>query len=655
MKKFLLILDLLFIALISLSFPSHTKAALIFSDSFQGGYDKSWFIDTSSASPVISKFGITGENSTSWSVIQHSINGNNVYIIELDIQVNNDSSNHAWGIGIGDNSNNWKIINTWQSSLQLHDSNGNDKIISWNHAVGKHHFSITISPTYNTPLIIKEDDQLLASLLTTSNFEISRFWVSIQGNGDYEMANFSLSTYEEPTPTPTPEPTLTPTPSPTITPTPTSTPTPIPTQPKKIIFLHGMGGSWNTDAILNCKSSGYTGTWSPWVFKNLNIYTSLIDSLTTNGYEVIPYYYDWRKTTIDIAEKLTQFIQSHTTPNETFYLIGHSFGGLVGRAYLGSTKENSHVDKFLTIGSPHLGSVLAYPTWSGGEMWINDTAMRLGFVLMQASCTSKKSRTPRTTIQTFLPSIQNLLPIFDYLTDSTGQTKPVNTMIAKNNWLPDTFTPPYYGIHIGTITGTGYDTLHTIQVAPPSRIDKRLGNWQDGKPTGNQTYADGDGTVLSQSTQLPDVPNISLPLDHAGLVTQSAGIAAILRFLNDSPELQSLRSMQATPQHTISSKGATVLFVAAEGARFTLTDKDGNTTWDSKGQITILDPTEEAYTLDIAPAKKWWWHKTKIMVVQLFEDGTSTWKEYTHPGPSHRHWKLRFNRHHKHNDILKDR
>jgi len=659
-NKFLLVLELIFLAFITLAFPSPAKAVLIFSDSFQGGYSSSWYVPTGSAAPVPSPFGISGENSNNWSVINHSLINNENYHIRFDLKINKDNTTQAWGMGISNDAGAWKLAGNWNQQLQIHDSTGSEKIVQWDHSQGIHHFDVIVSSLGNTPFIVKEDENLLYSLITNANFDIKSVTMSFQGNGDYEMANFSLSTYEEPTPTPTTEPTLTPTPEPTPTPTsiptPTNTPTPTPSQPKKVIFLHGMGGSWNAEALLNCKSSGYTGTWSPWIIQNFDIYSSVIEALKDNNYEVIPYYYDWRKTTAETAIHLTQFIKNHTAPNESFNLIGHSFGGLVGRAYLGSTREDSHIDKFLTIGSPHKGSVLAYPMWSGGEIWINDTAMRLGLILIQASCAAKKSWIPRVTVQTLLPSIQNLLPIFDYLTNSSGQTKPIVTMTAKNNWLPDTFTPPYYGVNIKTITGTGYATLRTIQVSQLTRLDKQFGNWKDGKPTNIRTYADGDGTVLTESSQLPDVLNISLPLDHAGLVTHPSGVSAILDFLNDSPSmLKPLKSVQNPQQYITPSKGAAVLLIAAEGSHFTLTDIDGNSVRDSEGQITILDPSEDTYTLTIIPTKKLWWHKTKIMVIQLFEDGTSTWKEYTYTGGSHRFWKLNFDRLHKHNDILRDK
>lgn len=100
----------------------------------------------------------------------------------------------------------------------------------------------------------------------------------------------------------------------------------------------------------------------------------------------------------------------------------------------------------------------------------------------------------------------------------------------------------------------------------------------------------------------------------------------------------------------------TALLIIVDGVSAVLTDKDGNKIHDSEGQITVIEPHKEAYTLTVTPVKKWRWNtKSKIVVIQLFDDGTSEWKEYFHAGFLRRSWKLRFDNTHKHNDILRDK
>lgn len=343
--------------------------------------------------------------------------------------------------------------------------------------------------------------------------------------------------------------------------------------------------------------------------------------------------------------------------DQTADVVAHSFGGIVGRTYVTSAKSESRIRSILTVGTPHQGSLLAYPAWSAGEMWIDDIAIRLGFTMMRVGCAIKNGMSARETVHTSIPSTQNILPIFDYLKTPSGKTIPIAEMTSKNNLLPDTFLPPYYGIRVGTLSGSGYQTLRMLEVQPAGKNDRRLGNWADGKPTNNKTYADGDGTVLTESSIVADAANETLPLDHAGLVTDQTGINTILGFIDNQTFTQStLRSDKQTPVSIKPAKDTSALLIVADNAHLTLTDKDGNTTSDDEGQITILNPHPQAYALTVIPSKKWWrGAKTKILVIQLFADGSSTWKEYTHMGILHRKWKVRFDPHRKSSDILHDR
>jgi pimeloyl-ACP methyl ester carboxylesterase len=664
MRKVLSCLTVLLVTLFVI--PDKVQASLIFSDTFHNGFSSSWIVPSGVSTLVQSPYGITGIKD-SWGVIRFPVTENNTYKIELDILVNSDLTNSAWGFGISNISGQWKYIGNWgqQNLLQIHDSSGADKLINWNHTPGVHHFELIISPLKNTSITVKEDNQILYSLSSQADFNISAVELSIFGAGDYEMANFVLSTYEEPTPTPTPEPTVTPTPtpSPTLTPTPTPTlvptvtPTPTPATPKKVVILHGAGGSWNKDALLNCKTTGYSGTWLPWKIKNADIYEPLITAMRAEGYEVLPFYYDWRTHAKDSAKQLGVFADATIPKDQTFDVVAHSFGGIVSRTYIASKKTESRVHSLLTVGTPHQGSVLAYPAWSAGEMWIDDMAIRLGYTMMRVGCAIKHSWSSREMVHNTMPATQNILPIFNYLKSPSGADIPLSQMSAKNNLLPDSFVPPYYGVLVGALSGSGYQTLRTLEVRPPTNADKQRGNWKDGKPTTNRTYADGDGTVLTESSIIPEAANNTLPLDHAGLITEQAGIDAILGFLNtqtfSSPALSFRKQSPITVKP---AKNTSALLIVADGAHISLTDKDGNVTADEEGQITVIDPHPQPYTLTVTPLKKWWWQKkAKIIVIQLFDDGTSTWKEYTHAGTWHRKWKLRFDAHRKNDDILRDK
>lgn len=649
MKKFLPILTAFLLAIASLRFVPPAKADLIFSDSFQNepnGYNSTWYVYPGATTPVRSTNGITGSTNTNvWSIIALALNQNYNLNIQFDLTINDQYSNDVWSLGIGDDVNKWKIINTYQSSLQLRESqtSGERNIpFNWDRSAITHHFEILVSPLGNTQFVVKEDGQERISWLTTTSFDMSILWISFLGHGDYEMSNFVLSSQESPTPTPTP----TPTPSPTPTATPTQTPTPTPTGPKKVFVLHGGGGSWNADALINCKPDNYIGGWSPWNIANLNMYQPLLSALQTEGYQPIPFYYDWRKTVTAIVPVLRSFIHAQSPPGQTVDMVGHSQGGLVGRAYLESEQTTSRLEKIMTVGSPHRGMPFAYPLWSAGALWTDYLPFRLGFAVMKYACLSKRGLSARETVTQMIPSIRNLLPIIDYLKRKDGSDIPVSSMQAQNNWLlPTAFGPPYFGVTMGTLNGTERNTLRTIEVKPPNRMDQLLGNWRDGKPTGKRLSADGDGFVLSESSELPDVQSFTLPLDHGGIISDPSAVDTIIGFLNGAATGTHQRTQNQ------SSAASSALLVVMDGGSATLLDKHGNIFRDNEGQITLLSPSDEEFTLTIKPKRL----RHNIFVIQLFDDGTDMGKVYQRYGILAKSFKLRFDRQHRNNDVLREK
>ncbi|MCX6704610.1 MAG: hypothetical protein NTZ07_04180 [Candidatus Woesebacteria bacterium] len=267
--------------------------------------------------------------------------------------------------------------------------------------------------------------------------------------------------------------------------TPISSPTPYPVS--KVFFIPGLGASWNADAILNCKTSGFSGEWTLAPFAE-EVYKNILSALPASNWDTKSFYYDWRRDVRDNASTLSTFINDNTSVDEKVNLIGHSMGGLVGRAYLES-EQGQKVNSYISAGSPHQGSALAYPFASGGEIWDDNLITKIAKTILIKRCGKE------------IPSAKNLLPTIDYLRDTkTNQLKPIENMVIKNNWLPNNFTVPFGNVKIGTLSGTGFPTLKIIKVHAPSRRDTQLGNWLDGKPTAKEKTDLGDGTVLTSSS-----------------------------------------------------------------------------------------------------------------------------------------------------------
>ena len=86
-------------------------------------------------------------------------------------------------------------------------------------------------------------------------------------------------------------------------------------------------------------------------------YTPLLKNLMSNFPDrpVYLFSYDWRKTNVDSAEKLGQFIDKITDGGKVKVdLIAHSMGGIISALYL---KDNDkRVDKYLSFGTPYEGA-----------------------------------------------------------------------------------------------------------------------------------------------------------------------------------------------------------------------------------------------------------------------------------------------------------
>lgn len=528
---------------------------------------------------------------------------------------------YLFGIGYAATSNSVLI----RDSTDRNGTSGN-----WDESLGVHHIEIQMSGSANTPIKIFEDGNLILSWNSKADFNVNEIMLSLFGLGS-QFSNFQYCTEVGCDPLPTTVPTttpvasLTPSPTPTLiasqTPTPTNTPTATPSPTSnpvtKVVIVPGMGGSWNQDAILNCDINA-GGTWGPTPYFG-DLYSGLTQSFTLNGFTPYIYYYDWRKQITQNTSGLAQFIQSKKTPNEKVDIVGHSMGGLVARAYIENEGNNNSVYKLLTAGSPHKGTILAYPAWSGGEIWSDDLRIRIATTLVKQLCSNKLKLSDKDTIRKVAPSFQNLLPIFNYLKDKkTNIVKTVSSMASQNNWLPtNNFNSPFFGVTVGTLAGTGVNTLTTLVTNPPTKAQTKQGLWQDGNPVQKIYNSQGDGSVLVDSASLPGSTQILVNQDHGGIVSSSQGINAILTFLKGNSQTQSLSNSQ-----TKSETSALVLL--SDAGTFSVEDPNGNKRQSDRGMVAFINPKNGSHKLFLQP-KSW---GTRFIVAQFLANGDIKWKEY---------------------------
>jgi len=67
-----------------------------------------------------------------------------------------------------------------------------------------------------------------------------------------------------------------------------------------------------------------------------------------------------------LAQQLANYIAANFAPEQTIDLVGFSMGGIVSRYYIQRLGGISRVQRFITISSPHYGTVIAYASWRTG-------------------------------------------------------------------------------------------------------------------------------------------------------------------------------------------------------------------------------------------------------------------------------------------------
>lgn len=320
-----------------------------------------------------------------------------------------------------------------------------------------------------------------------------------------------------------------------------------------VIFIPGLGASWNVSAMLSCNlepSSDWT--LAPYA----DMYQRLIKTFTENaGYtlnkDFFVYTYDWRVSMEQAGKDFKLFLDNilATSSHTQFNIVSHSLGGLVVRSYLNQNPINHHLKKVITLGSPHQGTVLAYPIWQAGEFWIDNTMLKLAASYLVNHCRTPLKLSAKDIIHTITPSIKDLLPIFNFLKPK-GETTfiEVTKLTEQNTWLLDNpFPSNLYGTQFITVSGNNNSTLDYLETEPASLTEKVFGLWTDGKPISNHTTPDGDGTILKSSSLVnAGVMEILANTNHAGLIGETKAIQTIFRYLgqpNITPAIY-----QPTPQ-----------------------------------------------------------------------------------------------------------
>ncbi len=287
-----------------------------------------------------------------------------------------------------------------------------------------------------------------------------------------------------------------------------------PIQLEPIVLVPGIMGSWNSEVMFQGSGSG------DWNFFPIdhhwdNMISALEDAGYQQGVNLFVSFYDWRQSNINSAtDYLIPTIDKAllNSPTGKVNIIAHSMGGLVARRYIESNQYRNDVDHLIMLGTPNYGSSDVYTLWEGGRIpdnWGRIEQFIINGYLWYITVATAQMADNYDTIHTFIPSIRELLPTYDFLTDSEGGVKSYwNLAEASNPFLDnlnesDNVHKLLNLGHITVIAGQGQGTVGDVPVIDRPEGEPKL--WADGMPeplTPERNDTDGDNRVLLSSAFL---------------------------------------------------------------------------------------------------------------------------------------------------------
>jgi pimeloyl-ACP methyl ester carboxylesterase len=303
-----------------------------------------------------------------------------------------------------------------------------------------------------------------------------------------------------------------------------------------VIIIPGIMGSWEVD-----------GKWK--IDPIFHTYDNLRDEFLANGYEdgedevdggnFFTFPYQWRDSNIDNAKLLAKKIENikEKIGRPKVDIVAHSMGGLIAREYIESDYFAGDVDQLITVGTPQLGAPKDYIKWEAGAFF-SDIFETAGKYFFKQEAKENNYDSIFHYIRGKIPSVQELLPVYDYIYDDNGSDYDLRTGYPANyprneflENLNDTekikaLKNVKFTKIIGNPTGqrttiSGYDV-----------VNANMGElWEYGYPHGFEISiigdqglrkSEGDRTVplfSSEAIEIPDDGTIYFKSNHNDLPT----------------------------------------------------------------------------------------------------------------------------------------
>ncbi|MCU0491039.1 MAG: permease [Chloroflexaceae bacterium] len=285
-----------------------------------------------------------------------------------------------------------------------------------------------------------------------------------------------------------------------------------------IVFVPGIFGSFHLPVLLDWRGP----TLSGWGFPPFADYgKGFLAAFQRAGYvrdrDLFVAFYDWRKTVQDSAQNyLIPWIDRarSRSGSSKVILVGHSMGGLVARSYIQSSGYRGDVERLITLGTPHRGSAQAYFTWGGGDVR-SEGFMKAVFDVylwyLEHTNPAMSGLNRLRTVRTLIPAVRDLLPIDDYLIDSSAPNshKPENSLRERNLWgdllnRPEGLNTLFGRVPVTVLSSVGFATVHDIVVKSQDGNPGDPPLFPDGVVVEEQSDGNGDSTVPLPSATLGD-------------------------------------------------------------------------------------------------------------------------------------------------------
>ena len=294
-----------------------------------------------------------------------------------------------------------------------------------------------------------------------------------------------------------------------------------------VIIVPGIMGSWNLG-----------GEWQ--LDPILNTYDNLWEALKLAGYiegeNLFAFPYQWRLPNAYTADLLKEKIDDikEICDCEKVDIVAHSMGGLVARSYIEGADYEDDIDQLIFLATPHKGATNAYLTWEGGEVgptWPDKLRQRILTLEAEGNGYGSVFKYVRGLP---MQSVQELLPIYDYLRDADtmelreySEDYPVNTFLELLNNPSELNSLNSVNItNILADAGTN-STINSLRVVENESI---YGEWEHGYPENYSTpftdhgleYGSGDTTVPERSNiDFMGLDNVIIASDHNDIVTDA--------------------------------------------------------------------------------------------------------------------------------------